>query len=532
MNLKKRCCCPGESGEFARFVEVEPVINIPSSSYMYSDIKFFIDLRGDEPLTDDLLLYEGGPASTAEIPIRFGYLEEFVPSRVTRIRYSDGERGIGNLNDILGIKHRGYRIKSGGLVFTTSEYLGSDFPAMTRIELGLPNSISTDKIQQVQLGGFYFLGGQFFETPALVQTREGLNQNGNPTSYLVGYNPRRECSRPEQARTYNPNRLVFDFTTEFPDEVTLEYRYVGKFENVPGFGDVSFDETITRTYFKFVAGGNTFPTTSELPAPGNTFPSTFLKVTGFEVESPEESQTLLFGYKATSCTEALPIPSRSILGANDFTIFSVPSMPIKAYCAGNGNFGGGLSAGDPATNLAFGDNQGDNDPPFKFLPHMDPDRVGVILGDVTVGPDNPQLDEDQTVRTFQTQFGSSAPLPNRGGAPFTAMSYKGDVAIENFHTCSLEEPYKFLARRRRSAFPFPKLLSGVTIREDGIDPRVADQSFGTGDFPIVRLDSRNGDVALERMTNPLGGAYHYLTDGLSAGSFFNSNVFPKSVTMS
>ena len=284
MNLKRRCCCPGESGEFARYVEVEPVISIPSSSYMYADTKFFVDLGAEFELSGDLLLYEGGSASTAQAPIRLGYLEVFVPERIRRVRFADGESSGGNFDDITALRHRGYRIKSGGLVFTNSEYFSDDFPPMTRIEMSLPGSQSDDLIFQVQDGGFYFLGGQFDQTPALIQSREGLDQNGDPTTYLVAYNPRRECSRPEQARAYNPNRLVFDFTSEFPDTITMEFRYKGNFV----FPDEDFDETISRTYAKFVAGSGTYPTTTTVPSL-NGSPQTYTNVTGFVTESPEES---------------------------------------------------------------------------------------------------------------------------------------------------------------------------------------------------------------------------------------------------
>jgi hypothetical protein len=495
---------------------------------MYADTKFFVDLEGDEPLTEDLLLYAGGSASTNGVPVRLGYLEVFVPERIRRVRFADGESSGGNFDDITALRHRGYRIKSGGLVFTNSEYFSDDFPPMTRIEMSLPGSQSDDLIFQVQDGGFYFLGGQFSGTPALVQVREGVDQNGDPTNYIVAYNPKRECSRPEQARAYNPNRLVFDFTTEFPDQITMSFQYSGNF-SIP---DESFDETITRTYSKFVAGSGTYPTTTVVPSL-NGFPQTYINVTGFETESPEESNAIVFGYRAIDCTE-----EREITNAlGDFKPISAPCMPIKVYSAGKGSLLHSFGVikyftGDPGTGLAglITDENLSGSGFLRFFPHMSPTQVGVVLHDVTLGPDNPPLEEDTKFSFFNRIFGSTAPNTNPAPVvalvPVTAMSYKGGVAIENFHTCSLEEAFFAYARDRRGITGSSQNPQNVTVRG------VGDHSFGTGDIPIVRLDSKSGGVGLERMTNPLGGAYHFLTDGMSEGSAFGDITQPTSVSLS
>ena len=527
MNAKVRCCCDEETQEVARYVEVEPVISIPPSSYMYDNTKFFVDLGNDEELSGDLLLYEGGSASTAQIPVRLGYLETFVPDRVRKVRFADGEVDNGNLKDINALKHRGWRIKTSGLKFSQSEYFTGDFSDMTRIEMSLPGTQSDDLIQQVDEGGFYFLGGTFSQTPALVQSREGLDQDGEPTTYLVAYNPRRECSRPEQARAYNPNRLIFDFTSEFPDTITMEFRYKGN----RNFPDESFDETISRTYQKFVAGSGTFPLIEQLPNLNNPDFLTYPNVFDFQEESPDASAVILFGYRQVNCTEQREIPQRP----GDYQTLSAPCMPVKVYSAGAGGFGHGpvgivkYFTGDGGGGLAnlLTDSNFQGAGFTRFLPHMSFTQVGVVLHDVTLGPDNPPLEENTDFSTFNQNFGSSAPFDNPPPVipqvPVTAMSYKGGAAIDNFHTCSVEEAFKVFPRDRRGVTGTPP--QNVTVRN------VASFTFGTGDFPIVRLDSKDGSIGLEKMTNPLGGAYHYLTDGLSAGSQITSFNLPD-VTLS
>ena len=515
MNLKRRCCCPGV-GDIARYLEVVPVIDIPADSYMYDNTKFFVDLGDDFEISDDLLLYAGGSASTAQVPIRLGYLEEFVPDRGIQCRFADGEISSGNLGEIGALRYRGWRVKDGGLRFTQAEFITGDFSDMTRIVMDLPGSRDDDLIQQVEGGGFFFLGGQFGNSPALIQERSSVDQDGNPVTYHVAFVPRTECSKPEQGRTYgnDAKRLVFDFTTQFPNSITLNFTYKGESSGQ------SFNYQITRTYEKFVSGSGLFPEAITLENPGSL---PYRNVSGFVQDDPSDSAFLLFGYKAIDCTE---LQDDQVSSGPKIPI-SAPCMPIKYYSFGSVDsfFHGPVGevrffSGDPAAGFISLTTDANEIPGFagSYVPHR-LDQPGIVTTDVTIGPDNPDLRTDFVVPGFVIgSAGAGNQNPPSGSIPFTAMSYKAGVALENNYTMSIEGAFAArpaLRRGNQAQFPF----SNVTIRgltESGL-------AYGSADCPLITLDAITGSIRLELMTNPLGGGYHFLTDGMTQDSHF---VFP------
>lgn len=516
MNLKRRCCCPGEPLELVRYVEVVPVISIPASSYMYANTKFFLDLGEDLELTDDLLLYEGGPASTGGAPVRWGYFSTFVPGPTGfTVKFADGTSSGSNMDSIGALRHRGWRVKNTGLRFTHAQWVQDDFSGMTRIEMNLPGTAGTlsDPVNQVQDGGYFFLAGEFSSTPALVTSRTTVNQDGNEVNYLLGYNPRRECSKPEQGRTYGSNpRLVFDFTTEFPGTITLTFRY--RYKTGPSSSSSEVQE-ITKSYQKFVAGSATYQTTESLPRSGGF--GNYRNVNGYVTEDPSDSDYILFGYRAVDCTK------ERLDSDGDYVYVSAPSMPVRFYSFGKRsvfrhravgfiNFAsgdGGQGLQDVFTDESF-DQFSDA---FDWIPHQI--AFGAVTTDVTYGPDNPPLENDSQIGSIFA-VGSSEPFPNGGTS---AMSYKGPTELRSIHTFSLEMAWRIFPRFRRKTNEPPN--SGVPSNVTLVNVINNGLGLGTIDFPLVALDSKNGVVSLQSMSFPLGNPYHYLTDGLSSGSFFN-----------
>ena len=527
MHPKRFCCCPGESLEVARYVEVVPVISIPASSYMYDNVKFFLDLREDLELNDDLLLYEGGPAATGGAFVRLGFLDVFVPDKMS-VTYADGIASTGNLDNINALRHRGWKIKSNGLRFTNFEWETGDFSDMTRVEMTPPGTAGSleDPVSQVDEGGFYFLAGEFSQTPALLTEKTTVDQNGDAVNYFIGYNPRRECSKPEQARTYNSNseRLLFDFTTVFPPTITLTFRYRYRYTSSSPFQE----QVITRTYQKFVAGSATFQTTELLERSDGL--GNYRNVDGYVTEEAIDSDYILFGYRAIDCTE------ERTESDGDLVYISAPSMPIKYYSFGKRDIfqhvGGVIkfATGDGGQGLAnvftdedFNQFQDAN----NFIPHQT--RFGAVTSDLTYGPDCPTLEEDTKLQTFfgtgSVPFGTRNPPLVSPIIGYSCMSYKGQTELQSIHTLSLETGYG----QGASFFLFPRLRrDGDGVPGSGNPSNITlvnvvndDWGWGTIDMPIIHLDSKTGAVGLRSLTNPLGGAYHYLTDGLTSGSFFS-----------
>lgn len=533
---KKSCCCP-QVGKVARYLECEPVISFPSGSIVLNNVSFFLDLGEDTELNPDLVLYDGGPASTAQIPVLFSYdFMIFVPpaSGIT-IHWDDNDiTGNNNLDKIYALRHRGWKIKDQGLQLTTAQMFFGDGVSGTRFIFELPGTESDDLIQQVDGGGYFFLGGEFGQTPALIQEKTSLDQDGNDVTFFVGYNPRKECSKPEQGRYYGDDHsnLLFDFTVLFPNSVTFNFTY--KFGDDP-----SQTETFEKTYTKFVSGAGTRQETEIL----DNGPSQYKNVSGF-IENEEQCDVnqsfyIQFGYRAINNTEKREDPD----GGADF-IIAVPSMPIRYFSIGSRDFyGGGSPLADPA--ISIGDGASSLSPlqtqqdffttnAKEFFPHQY--RVGDVMSDITVGPGLAQLEPDSEVETtggggpaiFAVPTSSNpSPNPTFGNQPHSALSYKGQTALRNNITFSLEAAYIALSTVPRHLGSSINAPLNSTIRN-----LRAFESFGTIDVPAIKLDSQTGQIGLVSNSNPFTGAYHFLTNGLSSGSFFQFPCIPTSVTQS
>jgi hypothetical protein len=518
MNLKRRCCCPGESGVVARYLECTPVISIPAASNILN-ATFFLDLGSDVELSPDLELYAGGNASQANIPILLEYVDTFVPKGV-KVCFSDNNFvGGNNLDEISALRHRGWRIKSNGLQLTQLQMITGDGVSGTRIILTKPQGGSDDPIQQVVDDGYYFLGGTFSQNPALVSEKTSTDQFGNPVTYFRGYNPRRECSRPEQGRYYGSEdypRLLFDFTTEFPETIEMTYTFRWR----TGSSNPIRTKEVTKTYSKFVAGAGTYPTFESLGSP-----DVYKNVDGFVSESPEDSDFVLFGYRAIDCTEQITDPDNSNLKRE----FGVPCMPVKYVSfgsrdtffttAGSLNIAtGDWGIGGDVNSQVFTDENlsGGNS---YFLPHELPfGGTGVLMSDLTIGcgappsiPPLPFLETDQGIIDSFGLNASLTPLPFGINDDMSAMSYKGVDQLNSIHTYSIEQAYPegLYPRVRRGA------ADNVTIQN------LVEGGFvlGVVDFPAIKLDSKNGLISANNMTNPVSGAYHFPTDGMSSGTF-------------
>jgi hypothetical protein len=398
---------------------------------------------------------------------------------------------------------------------------------MTRVSMSRPSSTGqlTDPVNQVFDGGFYFLANEFSQTPALVTEKFTVDQDGDEVNYFIGYNPRRECSKPEQARTYKTEnkRLLFDFTSEFPPSFTLKTKYRFKASSSATLNEFE----ITKTYQKFVSGSATFQTTESLSRSDGL--GTYRNVNGFVTEDPSDSDYLLFGYRAINCTV------EKTDSDGDKVYLSAPSMPVKYYSKGSGpsffrhvpsqirfatgDGGQGLSA--VLTDELFGQFQDAR----RWIPHQI--SGGVLTSDMTYGPDCPQLTPNSKIQSgFNVGSGGGLPNPTLSGFPpiFVAsscMSYKGQTELLSIHTMSIEQATLLYPMDKRGGTSSAGQITDITL----VDVVNKGIGYGTIDKPFVHLDSKSGAVGLRLMTNPLGGAYHFLTDGLS-NSFF-SFEFPE-----
>ena len=255
MNVKVRCCCTFNKGP-VRFIEVEPVIPIPASAEILDEVSWWLDLEETVEYSPDLLLYPGGSASNFGFPFTVGDDPVIVWSTDTpRIWWPNNEiRDNNNLADIFSLRHRGWRIKEDG---RTADYEGLLDVSGTRIVWVRPGGSIEDPIEQLNAGGFFFFKEVFAQTPAITASR---TPPGATDPYLVGYNPRKECCKPEQARYYGSGehpKLLFDFTEQFPAEITMKFTYrFFKRNNSDGLQTYE----VENTYGKFVGGGLTLPT--------------------------------------------------------------------------------------------------------------------------------------------------------------------------------------------------------------------------------------------------------------------------------
>ena len=501
MNLKVRCCCTFDKAPI-RFIEVEPVIPIPPSAEILEDVTWWLDLKETVEFTPDLVLYPGGPASIFQIPVTVGIDPIFIWPPVTPdIWWPNNEiRGLNNLGDIFSLRHRGWKIKENG--GRTVDYEGLLAVGGTRIVWERPGGQIDDAIEQLNEGGFYFLGQFFSQTPALTASR---TPGGGSDSYLVGYNPRKECCKPEQARYYGTGehpKLLFDFTEQFPPEITMKFTYRFFLRNNSN-GLQTYE--VENTYSKFVGGGLTLPTVE------NVFG--FQKgVTGFDNEDPETSDFIKFGYRATR-TDV--ISDGGALSSD--RLVAAPSIPFYYVSAGTNNvfFNGDLAAGE-SENGASSSLPGfpasvtsDQVGAQALFPHKV--EAGDILQDVIHCPG---LGVPDPVPTFGNKnivarvSAPTTPTPNPNGTStrgaFTSGSYKGASALELNYCWSLVSAY----------------VGADDGVEEGTEPtnstlggEGSPRPVGTTVLPFFVWD-QNANLGLNGFTNPLDGSYHFMTDGL------------------
>ena len=192
MNLKRRCCCNAPNVE-VQFIEVEPVIDLPSDAQLVGNVSWWLDLGSVVELNPDTVIYPGGQASTFSLEIEYGQNFVFVPAPATpAIWWPDGDiTGNNNLADIHSLPHRGWKKKQPARQVTFEQLAEIDG---TRIVWNGPIGVSDDNIDQLNEGGFYFIDASLFnQTPALVVSRTSTDYGGDSIGYTVGYNPKKNA---------------------------------------------------------------------------------------------------------------------------------------------------------------------------------------------------------------------------------------------------------------------------------------------------------------------------------------------------
>jgi hypothetical protein len=500
MNLKVRCCCTFNKGP-VRFIEVEPVIPIPASAEILDEVSWWLDLEETVEYSPDLLLYPGGSASNFGFPFTVGDDPVIVWSTDTpRIWWPNNEiRANNNLADIFSLRHRGWRIKEDG---RTADYEGLLDVGGTRIVWVRPGGSIEDPIEQLNAGGFFFFKEVFAQTPAITASR---TPPGSTDPYLVGYNPRKECCKPEQARYYGSGehpKLLFDFTEQFPAEITMKFTYRFFLRNN---SDGLQTYEVENTYGKFVGGGLTLPTVQ------NVFG--FQKgVTGFDTEDPEDSDFIKFGYRAIR-TDV--ISDGGALSSD--RLVAAPSIPFYYVSAGKKDLGsnGDLAAGE-SENGSSSSLPGfpasvttDQVAASQLFPHKI--EAGDILQDVIHCPGLGVPDPVPTLgnkNIVARILAPTTPTPDPNGTStrgaFTSGSYKGASALELNYCWSLVSAYVGADDGiTEGTEPTNSTLGGVG------NPR----PVGTTVFPFFVWDE-NANLNLDGFTNPLDGSYHFMTEGL------------------
>ena len=497
MNLKRRCCCDFPAAPI-RYIEVEPVIAIPEQCILVGNLSWWVDLNDVVEVSPGFVLYEGGDASSFGQPITVGDDPVFVwnDSNPT-VWWADNDiTGGTNLGKIFSLRHRGWRIKQGG---RRVDFQGLAEVGGTRIVWDLPSAASDDLIDQVQDGGFFFLPQEFSDTPALVQQRSSTDFNGDAVTFSVGYNPRKECVKPEQGRYYGSaahQGLLFDFTQQFPNNITLEFVY--KFRATSSSSPLE-TYTINKTYEKFVAGGGSNPTVE--------LEDGVLVVTGFDDQDPEDSDYIKFGYRAVR-----PFV-RTDGGAGITRTISAPSIPFYYFSLGKEeNFGGqSSSVGDAQLAIGEGSNlQGIlrtnvaffTTPKSDFVPHKR--RVGDVMQDVTYAPDLGDIAGLLGKVSGMAQFPpTTTPITNQGSS---AGSYKGAFALDHNYTHSMMDAHIGFIRQ------------DIMISTNSTNNAARGvEAFPTTSVPVLAWGTDAGSLSLQSMTNPIVGGYHRLTDGLPSG---------------
>ena len=475
MDFRRQCCCKGKVG---RYVQVTPVIPIPEEVFVAGEFSFYIDVEVDEELTLETPLYDGGPASTGEIPIVLGLTDALVmvPSESVfqSIMFPDGTiPGNTNIRNIESLRHHGWTMGSfENLQAFTLEEL-QEKPGY-KILFKLPNTETDDEdpdlIMQLDEGGFFFLGDQFNSNPALVQASvvdnfvdaDGNSLPGNestPRTIHRGYNPRIECVIPEQLIYFGDDpfpSLLLDFTAPFPDTITIDY-YAQVATGAFGLPPIEEREK-SVTYQKFALGGNTAPVTGTDEVSGS------LVVTGFDDQPVIGSATLKFGYRSTDTL----IRYQRDNGANPDLdlVVQVPSIPF--YYISN------LS-----TSSAFGEYKVGEFSPF------------VITG----SPYRAGLHRSGTYGNVVENIAGC--LPGIDVPGFGCGSYKGDEALEK----------KFVTLNRMRGFDSacPGVDStGFPIFGSTDGYAIGLQVFGTKNYPHIGYDSERS-FSLVRMGNPAYG---------------------------
>lgn len=516
MNLKVRCCCEAPNVE-VQFIEVEPVIPLPSDAQLVGDVTWWLDLGEVVELNPSTEIYEGGQASTFGVPIVYGSDFVFVPSKADpQVWWEDGDiTGQTNLAQIFSLRHRGWKKKEPPrqASFEQLAEIGG-----TRIVWQKPSGVSDDQIDQLEGDGIFFAASQLFnQNPALVTSRTSTDYGGDTIGYTVGYNPRKECVKPEQGRYYGTAshpKLLFDFTAQFPDSITLQFKFpaLDRFDN---------DVTLSRTFNKFVLGAETVPTTSPIdiqlrPAPFPPVPVDL--VDGFDDQDPENAESIKFGYRSGS-DNYLQYAYSALTDA----IVQLPSIPFFWISHGSSSVFGGVKVGEGSENMpAVVDG---------FAANFQKATAGDVLQDITYHPLGEE-ESDYSTRpipaiipsqgTIPSQqpkrlFASSVAFPfeNVGGFPisYTCGSYKGAVAIQSNYTTCLhtgipsgpfstergpllpETPYEFF------------LTTQYATNNDGASDPV---SVPTMLLPAFAWDEEV-NLRLEEMTNPILGVNHPLT---------------------
>ena len=472
MNLKRRCCCDFPAAPI-RYIEVEPVIAIPEQCILVGNLSWWVDLNDVVEVSPGFVLYEGGDASSFGQPITVSDDPVFVwNDSDPTVWWSDNDiTGGTNLGKIFSLRHRGWRIKQGG---RRVDFQGLAEVGGTRIVWDLPSAASDDLIDQVQDGGFFFLPQEFSDTPALVQQRSSTDFNGDAVTFTVGYNPRKECVKPEQGRYYGSaahQRLLFDFTAQFPNSLDIQFFY-------PGTG------TISTTFSKFVLGGQTRPTAT------GVFPST---VTGFTDEDPDGSELIKFGYRTAS-------------GLSTGNV-RAPSIPLFWLSAGSDEFRAGGQAdcflGDGANGLLPATQQ-NSAASFNFQKT----RVGDILQDITYYPLAQVETNTNTYIGVPSDPGPGVPYPLRSGnSPSGALlayfcsSYKGAVAIDNNYTASLTQSIV-------SNNATHDLSDLMTVNYATNNAGRVNSAIPTDGVPVFAWGTDPTVIRVETFSNPLDGVNH------------------------
>tara|TARA_Y100001937_G_scaffold18123_1_gene25064 strand:- start:158 stop:1762 length:1605 start_codon:yes stop_codon:yes gene_type:complete len=519
MNLKVRCCCEAPNVQ-VQFIELEPVIPLPANAQLIENVTWWLDLGDVVELNTFTEIYEGGQASTFGVPIFYGSDFVVVPSKGDpQVWWDDGDiTGQTNLANLFSLRHRGWKKKEPPrqVSFEQLADIGG-----TRIVWQKPAGVADDQIDQLEGDGIFFAAAQLFDqNPALVTSRTSTDFGGDTVGYTVGYNPKKECVKPEQGRYYGTEshpKLLFDFTAQFPDQITLEYKF-------PSLDDGN-DVTVTRTYSKFVLGGETSPTTEFLDL--DQFGQGVSVVTGFDDEDPESSNNIKFGYRNDN--------ENYVIWSGGNRVALIPSIPFFWVSAGRSSidifFSCKIGEGSSGMNAV---RDGFNTTTQKLV-------AGDKLQDITYYPESAEQTGEQTpslkIPTQGTNpleqpkrlFPDAIPFPFRAGdsqfgsvIEYQCASYKGAVAITSNYTLSLRTAYPVSSFLPQTNFEF-FMTTQFATNNDGPS---APPAIPTFNFPAFAWGEDPTQLRLEPMSNPLSGPNHPLSRSNFTG-IISGRQFPQ-----